>query len=247
VNRWDRYFLVVQRTSSVLVLLLALGFLATLALNWLEFRRYQREFGGDADTYGGKFERTLPYSGQQIETADGELIAIMQDDGEPGERIALGGITITNPTTGKFIEVSDDTAPNVVQFELIYDQGDDGKVVGYLATVATRDQFEQGRQNLIVGALPAMTRNIVARNIRYSDLPRIRGDGSVGMLMWPEEGEAYLIAIRLGDGAIIGRTRVKLPTLKQNRLSQGTGDGYFLPGRQGVPNEAPRAAFGYVE
>jgi hypothetical protein len=179
VSRWDRYFLVVQRTSSVLVLLLALGFVATLAVNWLEFRRYEREFGGDADTNGGKFERTLPYSGQQIETADGELIAIMQDDGEPGERIALGGITITNPTTGKFIEVSDDTAPNVVQFELIYDQGDDGKVVGYLATVASPEQYEQGRQDLIVGALPVMTRNVVARNIRYSDADVARGRRSL--------------------------------------------------------------------
>lgn len=247
MTRWERFFLIVQRTASVVVVLAALAFAGMLVGQWLEFRRYEREFAGDADAYGGKFERTLPYSGQQIETSDGELIAIMQDDGEPGERIALGGITITNPTTGKFIEVADDAAPNVVQFELIYDQGDDGKVVGYLATVATHEQHEQGRQDLIVGALPAMTRNVAARNIRYSDIPRIRGDGSVGMLMWPEEGEAYLIAIRLGDGAIIERTRVKLPTLKQNRLSQGTGDGYFLPGRQGVPNEAPRAAFGYME
>ena len=247
MTRWDKYFLVVQRTSSVLVLLLAIGFLATLAVEWFEFRRYEREFGGDANAYGGKFERTLPYSGQEIETSDGELIAIMQDDGEAGERVKLGGITITNPTTGKFVEIAPEGSGEVVQFELIFDQGDDGKVVGYLATVATPEQYEQGRQDLIVGALPALTRNVVARNIRYSDLPRIRGDGSVGMLMWPEEGEAYLIAIRLSDGAIIERTRVKLPTLKQNQLSQGAGTGFFLPGRQGLADEAPIAEFGYIE
>jgi hypothetical protein len=247
VTRSERFFLYTQRASSIAVLAVALAFGAMLVVQWLEVRRYEREFAGGADSYGGKYERTLPYSGKQIETSDGELIAIMQDDGEPGERAELGGITITNPTTGKFIEIAPDGSGEVVQFELIFDQGEDGKAVGYLATVATPEQYEQGRQDLIVGALPAMTRNVVARNIRYSDLPRIRGDGSVGMLMWPEEGEAYLIAIRLADGAIIERTRLKLPTLKQNELSQGTGSGYFLPGRQGVPNEAPIAAFGYME
>ena len=242
----DRFFLYTQRAASIAVLALAIAFGAMIVIQWLEVRRYEREFAGDADSYGRKYERTLPYSGQQIETSDGELIAVMQDDGEPGERTALGGITITNPTSGKFVEVAPD-GTSLVQFELIFDQGDDGKAVGYLATVATPDQYDQGRQDLIVGALPAMTRNVVARNIRYSDLPRIRGDGSVGMLMWPEEGEAYLMAIRLGDGAIIERTRVKLPTLKRNRLSQGTGSGYILPGRQGVPEEAPIAEFGYME
>ena len=88
-----------------------------------------------------------------------------------------------------------------------------------------------------------MTRNLVARNIRYSDLPRVRGDGSVGMLMWPEEGEAYLVAIRLSDGKIIERTKVTLPTLKESALSQGTGSGYFALCQQGVPVTAPRSAF----
>jgi hypothetical protein len=65
-----------------------------------------------------------------------------------------------------------------------------------------------------------MTRSVVARNIRYSDLPRIRGDGSVGLLMWPEEDEAYLVAIRLQDGAISERAKVNLPALKEDTLSQ---------------------------
>jgi hypothetical protein len=246
VTRWERFFLVVQRISSVLVLLFVVAVLAVLAQERFTSWRQDRAYGAPG-SYGSDFEPQLPYSAQEIETADGALIALMEHDETPGERIARGGLTLTNPTTGKFVEVGDEAAPNVVQFELIFEQGEDGKVVGYLATVASREQFEDGRQDLVVGALPAMTRNVVARNIRYSDLPRIRGDGSVGMLMWPEEGEAYLIAIRLGDGAIIERTRVKLPTLKQNRLSQGTGDGYFLPGRGGVPNEAPRADFGYME
>ena len=247
MTRSERFFLYVQRAASIVVLLVALAFAGLLVFQWLEVRRFERQFAADADSYGGKYERTLPYSGQQIETSHGDLIAILQDDGEPGERAELGGITITNPTTGKFVEVAPQGAGDVVQFELIFDQGDDGKAVGYLATVATPEQYEQGRQDLIVGALPAMTRNVVARNIRYSDLPRIRGDGSVGLLMWPEEGEACLIAIRLADGAIIERTRVKMPTLKQNQLSQGRGSGYFLPGRQGVRDPAPIAAFGYME
>ncbi len=245
MTRWERFFLYVQRAASVVVLLVALAFGAMLAVQWFEMRRYEREFAGDSDQYGGKFERTLPYSGQQIETAGGDLIAIMEDDGEPGERAEFGGITITNPTTGKFIEVAPGDSLRVVQFELIFDQGEEGKAVGYLATIATRAQYEQGRQDLVVGALPTMTRNVVARNIRYSDLPRIRGDGSVGMMLWPEEGEAFLVAIRLEDGAIIERTKVRLPTLRENRLSQGTGDGFFTPGKQGVPNEAPVAEFAF--
>jgi hypothetical protein len=39
----------------------------------------------------------------------------------------------------------------------------------------------------------------------------------------PREGEAQLVAIRLDDGAVVARSQVKLPTLKQNTLSQGPG------------------------
>jgi hypothetical protein len=240
---WDRFFQILQRISSVLVILLVTVLLAIAARQWFA----TREFAGVIEPYerefGGKFERTLPYSGQEIETAEGSLIAIFQDNGNVGERVELGGITITNPNTGESVEVAGGDMTSVVQFELIFDQGNDGKVVGYLATIATPDQYDQGRQDLIVGALPALTRNIVARGIRYSDLPRIRGDGSVGLLMWPEEDEAYLVAVRLADGAIIERSKVNLPALKDNQLSQGRGASHFELGRQGVPFQAPRSAF----
>jgi hypothetical protein len=239
---WDRFFTHVQRISSLLVLVFAALAIAMFVQQWFAYHSFD-ELRGDKGKFGQKFERTLPYSGQEIETAEGSLIAVFQDNGSAGERKELGGVTITNPSTGKFIEIASGNSSNVVQFELIFDQGEDGKVVGYLATIATKAQYEQGRQDLIVGALPAMTRNVVARNIRYSDLPRIRGDGSVGMLMWPEEGEAYLVAIRLRDGAIIERTKVTLPTLKASTLSQGSGNGQFELGRQGIADEAPRTAF----
>ena len=244
MSRWDSFFLVVQRVSNMLVVLFILFLAAMAAWQWRESRSFEEDY---ERKYGGGFERQLPYSGQEIETAEGSLIAVFQDDGSPGERIELGGITITDPGSGKQIEIAPEGA-GVVQFELIFDKGNEGKVVGYLATVATREQFREGRQDLVVGALPALTRTVVARDIRYSDLPRIRGDGSVGLLMWPEEGEAYLVAIRLQDGAIIERTKVKLPRLKQSTLSQGTGSGYFEPGRQSLGDRAaPVASFGFVE
>jgi hypothetical protein len=84
--------------------------------------------------------------------------------------------------------------------------------------------------DLVVGAFPTMTRSVVARNVRFSDLPQMRGDGSVGLLMWPEEGEAQLVAIRLADGAIVERAKVTLPTPKQNTLSQGPGHGDIASG-----------------
>jgi hypothetical protein len=247
VTRWDRFFVIVQRISSVLVILVAILFVGMLAQQWLAFREFdqvfEQEFEPERQEFGGKFERKLPYSGQEIETAEGSLIAIFQEGETSSERVELGGITLTNPTTGTAIEVAPDAAASVVQFELIFDQGDEGKVVGYLATIATPEQYEQGRMDLVVGALPAMTRNVAVRNIRYSDLPRIRGDGSVGLLMWPEEGEAWLVAIRLEDGAVIERTSVKLPVLRSNDLSQGPGDGHFALGKQNVPVEAPRNVF----
>jgi hypothetical protein len=246
VSRGDRIFLVIQRISSSLVLVIAIAVGVMLVDQWIKMREYERESRGDRAKFGGELERTLPYSGQEIETSDGSLIAIFQDDGDPGERIERGGITISDPGSGRQIELAPEGA-GVVQFELIFDQGDHGNAVGYLATIATAEQYRQGRQDLVVGAFPALTRTVAARDIRYSDLPRIRGDGSVGLLMWPEEGEAYLVAIRLSDGAIIERAKVKLPTLKQATLSQGTGAGFFAPGRRGVPVEAPIATFGFVE
>lgn len=222
---WDRFFLVVQRTSNVLVILFCACAIVLLVQQWLAMRAFEQDTMRDDQKFGGGFQRTLPYTGEEIKTADGSLIAIFQEHGNAGERVELGGITITNATTGKAIELTPDASGGVVQFELIFEQGDGGKAVGYVATTATREQHAQGRMDLVVGALPAMTRSVVARNIRFSDLPRIRGDGSIGLLMWPEEGEAYLLAIRLKDGAVIERVKVKLPVLKENRLSQGPGRG----------------------
>jgi hypothetical protein len=215
-----------------------------VAREWFEWSSYEPEAG--RGKYGGGFERKLPYSGQEIETADGSLIAIYQDDGNAGERIELGPITLADPGSGRQIEIAPEGA-GVVQFELIFDSGFNGKAVGYLATIASAEQYRQGRQDLVVGALPALTRNVAARNLRYSDLPQIRGDGSVGLLMWPEEGQAYLVAIRLGDGAIVERAKVRLPTLRENTVAQGTGPTGFAPGRAGMQQEEPPASFGYVE
>ena len=237
MSRWDKFFLVLQRLSSVLVILAA-GFLLTAGgWQWIEMRRYEQEMGTDDRASGARAVRKLPYVGQQIETAGGSLIAIFQEDGDTHERVEFGGVTMTNPATGKAIELAPNGA-SVIQFELIFEQGG-GKAVGYIATVATPRQYQEGRMDLVVGALPAMTRNLAAGDIRYSDLPQVRGDGSVGVLMWPEEGEAYLVAIRLVDGTIIDRTKVTLPALKKNTLSQGPGERVLAFGGDASLNFAP--------
>jgi DNA-binding transcriptional regulator of glucitol operon len=136
MSRWDRFFLVVQRTSSVLVILVVILAVAMFAKEWLEMRRYENAYGGN-DVTLGRAVRKSPYSGRQIETSGGSLVTIFQQDDESAERVELGGITIANTATGKSIEIAPDSAASVIQFELIFERGGHGKAIGYLATTAT--------------------------------------------------------------------------------------------------------------
>ena len=132
-------------------------------------------------------------------------------------------------------------------FDLLYDQSrETGKVFGYLATIATPEQYKLGRADLIVGALPEMTRNVVVEDVLFVDMPQVRGDSSVGAIVWTEEDRAQLVSISPLEGRILDSAEVALPPLKNKKISQGPGitDDPYLA-RRSTRDYSPRNVFAF--
>jgi hypothetical protein len=68
-----------------------------------------------------------------------------------------------------------------------------------------------------------MTRTVVAEDVRYVDLPTVRGNNTVGMIVWPTEDDAKVIGVDLITGRIIDSAKIALPAPRSNTLSHGPG------------------------
>lgn len=245
---WDRFFLYLGRFNTVVI---ALGVIVLLALfGWQSYQQSQWDIASgsnpDYPGFGADVPAGLPISGDEIATADGAIVAYYSSD-EIHERGKGAGLTLVDPRTGRSILVGATARDAVIKFELLHDESREGKpAIGYVASVADEEQSRLGRTDLVVGALPALTRNVVARNLRYTDLPTVRGNGSIGVLVWPEEDEARFLAINLEDGTIIEQATIPLPEIRDNTLNQGPGTTSLeLRSATGAESQAPRNAFGY--
>lgn len=245
---WERFFTYLGRFNTVAIALLILVFGGMTAWGAYQDWTWRTEAGGSAayPGFGDDAPPGLPITGQEIKTANGTVAAYYQTD-ENDERLGGAGLTLIDVATGKSLMVG--AAPNdaVIKFEIIHDQSrDDETAIGYIASVADEEQYRLGRTDFIVGSLTNLSRNIVARNVRYTDLPTVNGNGTIGVLLWPEDDQAQFVAVRLSDGAVITRTSVPLPAIRENTLSKGPGRS-SLEMRNDVANsaEAPKNVFAF--
>ncbi len=133
-------------------------------------------------------------------------------------------MTIVNPATGKQLPVAAGADERLVDFAYLYDQNrKSGKVIGYIAKVSDIARFAAGKSDIVIGALPTMTRTVVARDIIFSDLPTVRSDGTLGIILWYTQDSAELVGFRLSDGKVVSRANVRLPVIEEDRISQGPG------------------------
>nr|WP_298928474.1 hypothetical protein [uncultured Erythrobacter sp.] len=179
----------------------------------------------DDDVVGFGAERVGENSaiGQEVETRAGKLVAYYESD-EDHERKELAGLVLVNLETSKTLELASAGSDHLVSFDFLFDQKAEEKpVIGYIARVATEQQYKVGRSSLIIGALPELTKNTIAEDVEFVDLPTVRSDGSVAMVMWQDQESAEIVSFRLTDGKVIDRAAIKLPIMDPKRVSQGPG------------------------
>lgn len=222
---WERFFTYLGRFNTVAIALAILVFGGIAAWGAYQEWKWRTESGESADYpgYGRDAPPGLPITGQEIKTVDGTVAAYYQTD-ENSERLGGAGLTLIDVATGKSILIGGGPNDAVIKFEIIHDQSrNDETAIGYIASVADAEQYRLGRTDFVVGSLTSLSRNVVPRNVRYTDLPTINGNGTIGVLLWPEDDEAQFVAVRLSDGSVIKRTSVPLPAIRENTLSKGPG------------------------
>lgn len=224
---WDRFFFYLNRLNAVafaLLLLATIVFLAVQASRMPDEDYYLSD--ETASDFGSSMERLNSIIGQGVETKGADIVAYYESDAQY-ERKELAGLILVNPETTETLQVADAGSELLVSFEFLFDQGiEDQPVVGYIARVATETGYEQGRSNLIIGALPAMTKTVVAENVVFVDLSTVRSDGTVAVIMWQEQDVGEVVAFNLTDGKVVDRARIEVPVTDPERLSQGPGKSF---------------------
>mgnify|MGYP000191192023 CR=1 FL=1 len=244
-----RFFLHLQRFNTVAVFLgIVTIFTVVIYENYFSFAAQRTSAYSDSE-FGNERESTNSIIGDPIETKSAELVAYYEES-DLNERKTHAGITIVDPATNRTLEIAQRADERLISLDYIHNQGEkDGPVIGYIALVSSEKRLSSGRADLVLGALPAMTKNVVATDILYSDLPKVRGDGAIGVILWPEDDVARVTAFRLEDGSVIDSKQINLPQIKSNSLSQGPGiaDDPSLRRDSEYSNVRPIARFGYID
>jgi len=220
--KWDSFFFYLNRVNAVLFALILIGF---------AWAFLQSQYGYPSDViyseegqgFGSEREKLNSIIGQDVDTRDGTVVAYYESD-EQSERKEMAGLVLVNPLINKSLTIASAQDEYLVDFNFLYDQGDEKRpVIGYIATVTDEAGFEKGEADLIIGALPAMTKTNVAEDVLFLDLPQVRSDGSLAVIMWPNQDQAELVAFRLNDGSVIDRAIITVPRINADTVSQGPG------------------------
>lgn len=222
---WEKFFFYLNRLNAVLILavILTLGWVLLAEL----FRTHDDVIwhGSSPNSgFGADFNRTNSIIGQAEDTSDGEIVAYYEEDEDSSERRENAGLVLAHPKSGRTLAIAKARKDLLVDFNFLYDQGKPGgPVVGYIAKIASEADFREGKFDLVIGAIPEMTRNVVGEDLRFADLPQVRSDGTLGLIFWQTEDEAEMVGIRLEDGAVLDRASIDLPIIAEDRVSQGPG------------------------
>lgn len=222
---WERFFFYLQRFNAILLALTLIGFLGFIAYNSWVIHRFESDWSdpGSESSFGSDFEPKTSVIGQAIDAKGGEIVAYFDSNGD-GERADKAGVSLVDPKSGKTMQLGLAPGEILADIDYLYDQGrKNERVIGYIAKVSDEERWRNGRADIVIGALPAMTRNVVARDVVFTDLPTVRSDGTLGVILWQTEDSAELVSFRLEDGSVIDRAEISLPAIRVNRLSQGPG------------------------
>jgi hypothetical protein len=230
---WDRLFHYLMRVNAIGIFLFLAFAGSTIIYQWLE----SRYFSPRQSAWGSDTKHKALYTGQELKTRNGSVISYEVADSEGMGRREGGNVSFVNMKTGSSLKVAPENS-SVVNWEILFSPGSNDRVaVAYMAFVSTSEQFKNGRMDLVVGTLPDLQQSTVARNILYGDLPTVQGDGSLAIIMWPDEDTAVFVTVDLTSGKILSRNQVPLPRVGHSMTTEKGGLGVLSQFPQGAKND----------
>ncbi len=222
------------------------------------YDRYQMWFYSDhgrlsdgtaSDSFGAAARPAMPISGQEMRVPGGTLVRYyFAEDSQSYEWDKGQNITIVDSRDGSSHKILEDDDPRaIINWELIEKDGENPILyLGYVAWASTKQQYDQGRADLLVSAFPDLKQYTIAKNVKYAYLPKVSGDSSIAIIIWPEEDMANFISFDLKAGKVLEKKAVDLPKLEENFLSLNHG----LPQEKFARldnrnNSAPINSFGF--
>lgn len=240
---WDRFFFYLHRVNALLFLAVLL-FIGTVAVaERLRFGATD-EYPSNPSDFGVNADGNRLRSGESVKTPNGDVAFYFERaEDDPFERRKYAGLSLVHPGSGKAIALAPGPEERLVRFEFLFDEAlEERPVVGYVAMVSDDARFEDGRADIVIGALPGMTKTVVAQDILLMDMPTVRSDGSLGLVLWTADDQAELVGFRLDDGTVTERAKIELPALKSQRISIGKGGDTQIRNLRNDPTAPPPVA-----
>ncbi len=169
---------------------------------------------GDLKGYGHALETAFPnYSGEEIPTADGRIIQYRQSDPYDEYEAAEGAnATFIDMKSGKTqLVVPKNGDLMVFYLNVIYDEPDGDMGVGYVARVGTKDDYSNGKTDIVVGRFSDLAQKTLFRDVRFVDSPTGVGGDSISMIVWPQDTKAQYKVVDLRSFDVIVSTNIDLP------------------------------------
>lgn len=225
---------------AILILLIAIFLIAPLVLNSGLGGEYGNQpFGHDQDSneYG--------YSGRELNTPDGMVISYSYLKEGVYEESESKNITLFSPRTGRQrLVLPKDSEKQIVSWKIVYKEGQEKKAIGYMARVATPENYDRGFVDIIVGNLPNLEQKTIAKDVQYIDLVSAYGANGLSLIMWPNDKEAQFLVVDLEKLNILKKEKIDLPKPEGKPLSLSSSTN-TMP-RNGRA-KMPPAKYGYYE
>jgi len=244
-----KIYLWMTRFNTIALTGLILFFIGIFIYDRVRYSSTLQELTGDR--FGSTNDGMMPFSGQEMKVPGGTFVSYYPvEDAGSYEWDKGQNITIVDVGDGSSHKILSDNDPRaIINWELIEKGGANPRVyLGYVAWAATKIQFDQGRADLLISAFPNIKQHTLAENIKYTYLPKLSGNESVAIIIWPEEDRANFVSFDLTSGEVIEKKEIDLPKMKENFLSLNNGlpDEKFT--RFAHHNMAPPSnEFGFLE
>ncbi|WP_373492056.1 hypothetical protein [Parasphingorhabdus sp.] len=234
---------------TIILVILAFLFIHDRYQIWFYSDHGRLNDGTASDSFGAAARPAMPISGQEMRVPGGTLVSYyFAEDSQNYEWDKGQNITIVDLRDGSSHKLLEDNDPRaIINWELIEKNGENPSMyLGYVAWASTKEQYDQGRADLLISAFPDVKQHTIARNVKYAYLPKVSGNSSIAIIMWPEEDEANYVSFDLKSGEIIEKKKIELPKLEVNFLSLNNG----LPEEKFArldnrTNSAPINSFGF--
>ena len=155
----------------------------------------------------------IDYAGEEIETADGRIVSYRENDRYDSYEAAEGAnATFIDMKSGKSRLVLPKNGPQLLFFlSIVYAQDDPDIGIGYVARVGTKEDYAQGRIDVVVGRFTDLEQAVLFKNVRFVDSPTGIGTNAIAMIVWSADDDAHYTVVDLQRLTITQSDPVELP------------------------------------